>query len=197
MVAERRRFFLTSSLPRIEILQNHFFQLHNCNNHTAMKFHMDSQVDLNMTKASNFAENRRNRKNYTKSYDRILEAAPIQVSCDTDVNALLSRNNYLPFEIAHPAGRFCKDNWLVNHKNQAALMKSSKNVSAVLLGYSIVAGFNIWYKFFDENTINCGIDGDKIQNVLWRAENIPLPKSLEYVYFIVAQTTWIPTILKK
>ena len=76
-------------------------------------------------------------------------------------------------------------------------MKSSKNVSAVLLGYSIVAGFNIWYKFFDENTVNCGIGGDKIQNVLWRAENIPLPKSLEYVYCIVAQTTWIPTILKK
>ena len=54
-----------------------------------------------------------------------------------------------------------------------------------MLGDSIVAGFlrylNIWYKLFDENTINCGIGGDKIQNELWRAENIPLPKSLEYL----------------
>ena len=40
---------------------------------------------------------------------------------------------------------------------------------------------NIWYKFFDESTINCGIGGDKIQNLLWRAESIPLPQSLEYV----------------
>ena len=64
-------------------------------------------------------------------------------------------------------------------------MKSSKNASTVLLGDSIVRGFlrypNIWYKFFNENTINCGIGGDKIQNVLWRAEYIPLPQSLEYV----------------
>ena len=73
----------------------------------------------------------------------------------------------------------------MNHKDQAALIKSFRNVSAVLLRDSIIAGFlrypNIWYKFFDENTINCGVHGDKVQNVLWRAENIPLPQSLEYV----------------
>ena len=131
---------------------------------------MDSRVDLNMNKASNFAEKHRNRKNHTKPYDRILEAARIQVSSDTDVNVLLSRNHYLRFETIYPTGRFYKGNWLVNHKNQAALIKSSKNVSSVLLGDSIDAGFlryfNIWYKSFDENTINCGIAGDKIQNVL-------------------------------
>ena len=64
-------------------------------------------------------------------------------------------------------------------------MKSSKNASNILFGDSIVSGFpkypNIWYKFFDENTINRGIGGDKIQNILWRAEYIPLPQSLEYV----------------
>ena len=146
---------------------------------------MDSRVDLNMNKASNFAEKHRNRKNHTKPYNRILEAARIQVSSDTDVNVLLSRNHYLRFETIYPTGRFYKGNWLVNHKNQAALIKSSKNVSSVLLGDSIDAGFlryfNIWYKSFDENTINCGIAGDKIQNVLWRTENISLPQSLEYV----------------
>ena len=118
VVAERRCFFLTSSLPLIEILHNHFFQLHNCNNHTAMKFDMDSQVDLNMTKGSNFAENHRNGKNHTKSDDRVLEAIPIQVSSDTDVNVQISQNNYLCFRITYPAGRFCKDNWLVNPKNK-------------------------------------------------------------------------------
>ena len=146
---------------------------------------MDSQVDLYMNKASNLAKESRNRKNNTKPCDRILEVARIQVSSDTEVNVLLSRNNYLRFGITYPTGRFYKDNWVRNHKDQAALIKSSRNVSAVLLGDSIIAGFlrypNIWYKFFDENTINCGVGGDKVQNVLWRAENIPLPQSLEYV----------------
>ena len=67
------------SLPLIEILQNHFFQLHSWNNHTTIKFQMNSQVDLNMTKASNFTENHRNRKEQTKPYDWILEVAPIQM----------------------------------------------------------------------------------------------------------------------
>ena len=104
------------------------------------------------------------------------------------MNVLLTQNNYLHIGITYPTGRFYKNNWLKNHKNQAALIKSSKNVSTVLLGDSIVAGFfrypNIWYKFFNENTINCGIGGDKIQNVLWRAEYIPLPQSLEYALII-------------
>ena len=58
----------------------------------------------------------------------------------------------------------------MNHKDQAALIKSFRNVSAVLLRDSIIAGFlrypNIWYKFFDENTINCGVGGDKVQNIM-------------------------------
>ena len=119
---------------------------------------MDSQIDFHMNKASNLVEERRNRKNNTKPYDRILEFAQTQVSSDTEVNVLLSRNNYLRFEITYPTGRFYKDNLVMNHKDQATLIKSSRNVSAVLLGDSIIAGFlrypNIWYKFFDENTKN-------------------------------------------
>ena len=102
-----------------------------------------------MTKTSNFAENRRNHKIHTKPDDRILETAPKRVSFVMHMNVLLSQNNYLRFRITYPAGRFYKDNWLVNHKNQAVLMKSTKNASTVLLGDSIVAGFlryhNIWY----------------------------------------------------
>ena len=137
-----------------------------------------------MTKVSSFAENRRNHKIHTKTDDRILETAPKWVLSVMDMNVLLSQNKYLRFDITYPTGRFYKDNWLVNHKNKAALMKSSKNASTIL-GDSIVAAFlrypNIWYKFFDENIINCGIGGGKIQNVLWRAEYIPLPQSLEHV----------------
>ena len=117
---ERRRFFHPPSLPLIEILQNHFFQLHSCDNHFVMKFRTDWQVNLNMTKASNFAKNRRNRKNHTKSYDRILEAASIQVSSDADVNVLLSRNNYIRFGITYRTGRFYK----VNHSVKSVQIRS-------------------------------------------------------------------------
>ena len=41
---------------------------------------MDSQDDLNMTKARNFAENRRTSKIHTKPDDWILETAPKRVS---------------------------------------------------------------------------------------------------------------------
>ena len=126
--------------------------------YTELKFHMGSKVDLYMNKASNLAEERRNRKNDTKPFDRILEVARIQVSSDTEMNVLLSLNDYLCFGTAYPTGRFYKDNWVMNHKDQATLIKSSRNVSTVLLGDSIIAGFlrypNIWYKFFDENTKN-------------------------------------------
>ena len=102
-----------------------------------------------MTKASNFAENCRNHKIHTKPDDQILETAPKRVFFVMRVNVLLSQNNYLRFRITYPTGRFYKDNWLVNHKNQAVLMKSTKSASTVLLGDSIVAGFlrypNIWY----------------------------------------------------
>ena len=78
---------------------------------------MDSQVDLYMNKASNLAKESRNRNNNTKPYDQILEVARIQVSSDTEVNVLLSRNNYLRFGITYPTGRFYKENWVMNHKN--------------------------------------------------------------------------------
>ena len=67
---------------------------------------MDSQDNLNMTKASNFTENRRNRKIHTKADDRILETAPKRVSSVMDMNVLLSQNNYLRFGITYTTGRF-------------------------------------------------------------------------------------------
>ena len=69
---------------------------------------MDSPHDLNMTKASNFTENRRNRKIHTKPDDPILGTTPKRVSSIMDMNVLLSQNNYLRFGITYPTGRFYK-----------------------------------------------------------------------------------------
>ena len=63
-------------------------QLYNCNNHTAINVHIDSQDDLNMTKASNFADLRRNCKIHTKPDDQILEIIPRWVSSVMDMNVL-------------------------------------------------------------------------------------------------------------
>ena len=123
---------------------------------------------------------------HTKPDDRILETASKWVSIVMDMNVLLSQNNYFRFRITYPIDHLYKNNWLVNHKNQATLMKPLKNISTIQLGDSIVAGFlrypNIWYKFFNERIINYRIGGNTIQNVLWRAEYIPLPQSLQYVF---------------
>ena len=40
---------------------------------------------------------------------------------------------------------------------------------------------NVWDENFNRYTVNCGISGDKSQNVPWRSNNILLPKSLKYV----------------
>ena len=97
VVAERRRFFLMSFIPLIEILQNRFFQLYNCNNHTAINVDMDSQDNLNMTKVSNFTENRRNRKIHTKPDDRILEIFRYGYECPTITKQLPPFWDYPPY----------------------------------------------------------------------------------------------------
>ena len=40
---------------------------------------------------------------------------------------------------------------------------------------------NVWDENFSRDTVNCGIGGDKTQNVLWRSKNISLPQSHRYV----------------
>ena len=54
----------------------------------------------------------------------------------------------------------------------------------MLIGDSIIANFDkcsdIFGKFFlPFRTLNFGISGDKIQNVLWRVYNMTLPASVE------------------
>ena len=62
----------------------------------------------------------------------------------------------------------------------------SNNPKLVLTGDSIIANFDKCNDIFDKfflsfRTLNFGISGDKIQNVLWRVCNMTLPTSVEYV----------------
>ena len=63
-----------------------------------------------------------------------------------------------------------------------------------LLGDSIVAGQsrypNVWNEHFTQiNGLNLGIGGNCIENVLWRAINLPLPS---FVKNVVHRTNNIP-----
>ena len=63
---------------------------------------------------------------------------------------------------------------------------SSSNAKLVLIEDSIIANFDICSDIFDKfflsfRTLNFGISGDKIQNVLWGVYNLTLPASVEGV----------------
>ena len=58
----------------------------------------------------------------------------------------------------------------------------------MFIGDSIAYGFKrfprIWDKYYGNLAVNCGIAGDKVENTLWRAENLTLPRCIEYAMII-------------
>ena len=134
-----------------------------------------------MTKANNFLENLRNRKICIKPDCWTLETVPKRVSSIIDMNFLLKRNNYLRVGIIYPTAHFHKENWLKNHKTKQHIVEKRIHYCFVrrlhCCRFSRIRQHLV--KFFYKNTINCKIGSDQIQNVLWRAEYIPLPQLLE------------------
>ena len=86
-----------------------------------------------------------------------------------------------------PSARFSKPNWLELHLKHCSFLTNGK-CATILIGDSIVAGLsrcqNIWNGNFSFDTLNCGIGGDKVQNVLWRAHNLPAVKSVRNVVIL-------------
>ena len=84
-----------------------------------------------------------------------------------------------------PSTRFLKMNWLNFHHNHCS--KLAKNTfETILIGDSIIAGLsryqNVWDRFpKPSKALNCGVGGDKIQHVLWRALNLPAFSNLKNV----------------
>ena len=45
--------------------------------------------------------------------------------------------------------------------------------------------YKIWNNFFKAiDALNCGIGGDKVQNVLWRVQNLPISSSLKNAFIL-------------
>ena len=82
--------------------------------------------------------------------------------------------------------RNSKLGWYNTFRKHVTMSTSSSNTKLVLIGDSINANFDKCSDIFDKFflpfcTLNFGISGDKMQNVLWRAYNMTLPASVEYV----------------
>ena len=81
-----------------------------------------------------------------------------------------------------PPSRFFKKNWLNSDRNQCS--KLMRNYyETIIIGGSIAAGLsryqNVWAKFLQPlKSLNCGIEVEKVQHILWRAHNLPVVKSV-------------------
>ena len=86
--------------------------------------------------------------------------------------------------LVNPLARNGKFGWYNTFRKHVTMSTSSTNAKLVLFGDSIIANFDKCSDIFDKfflyfRTLNFGISGDKIQNVLWRACNMTLPASVK------------------
>ena len=77
-----------------------------------------------------------------------------------------------------PSTRCSKMNWLNFHHNHCSRL-AKNTFETILVGDSKVAGLsryqNLWDKFLKPlKALNCVVESDKIQHVLWRALNLPV-----------------------
>ena len=67
-------------------------------------------------------------------------------------------------------------------------LKTNRNIQTVLLGDSLIQGLSrytkVWISFFGKDTLNCGIRGDKVENLLWRAENPEFPPAIRQIVIL-------------
>ena len=80
------------------------------------------------------------------------------------------------------------NNWQLKYQYQIKLCNELQP-KLLLIGDSLVAGLSrypaVWNEFFEPlNSINFGISGDRVENVLWRSIHLPLPPSLSKVVIL-------------
>ena len=99
----------------------------------------------------------------------------------------LTQFDYFRSKATTSSGWF-KNGWFQLHKLQQVILKESKTPLLLFIGDSIAYGFKrfprIWDKYYGNLAVNRGIAGDKVENTLWRAENLTLPRCIEYAMII-------------
>ena len=87
-----------------------------------------------------------------------------------------------------PSMRSSKTNWLNFHRHHCSSLIMNR-FKTIIYGDSIAAGLNryrsVWTKYLEPlKTLSCGIGGDRVQNVLWWAQNLPAISSLKNVVIL-------------
>ena len=87
-----------------------------------------------------------------------------------------------------PSMRSSKANCLNFHRHHCSSLITNR-FKTIIIGDSIAAGLNryrsVRTKYLEPlKTLNCGIGGDRVQNVLWRAQNFPVISSLKNVVIL-------------
>ena len=86
---------------------------------------------------------------------------------------------------AIPSMRFSKVNWLNFHCHHCSSLITNC-FNTIMIGDLIAAGLNryrsVCMKYLEPlKTLNCGIIGDRIQNILWQAQILPVISSLKNI----------------
>ena len=81
-----------------------------------------------------------------------------------------------------PLARPLKAKWFQMHREHCFVL-NSKSFKSILIGDSLIAGlhryYKIWNNFFKPtDALYCSIGRDKVQNVLWQMQNLPISPSL-------------------
>ena len=87
-----------------------------------------------------------------------------------------------------------KAKWFQIHREHCFLL-NSKSFKFILIRDSLMDGLHryckIWNNFFKPiDALNCGIGGDKVQNVLWRVQNLLISSSLKMPSFCAVPTIY-------
>ena len=91
-----------------------------------------------------------------------------------------------------PVPRNRKPGWYEEFKQDNFLLQESPT-KVILIGDSLISNLSrysdVWKNYFSiQDTLNFGIQGDKIQNMLWRLNNLNFTKncSIKYVFILAA-----------
>ena len=91
-----------------------------------------------------------------------------------------------------PVPRNRKSGWYEEFKQHNFLLQESPT-KVILIGDSLISNLSrysdVWKNYFSiQDTLNFGIQGDKIQNMLWRLNNLNFTKncSIKYIFILAA-----------
>ena len=94
----------------------------------------------------------------------------------------LSKCNSLQSQTSTPVERFCKLRWHKLYQQHMSALYTNRDIQTVLLRDSLIPRRSrykmTWNSFFGKDTLNCGIRGDKVENLLCRAEKLEFPPAI-------------------